>query len=169
MLQEEDWQTFISLSMEGHKPSHYSFLSGEALALEKKKGEKKLIDYLRPVANKSQKKKVSKPVVQNQLQYKEIHLTCYKEFQKYFKSIHKFVIPPSKDELNKLKLKCQLKEGLPHNVCLAEKCPFYLKEQKKRLNHHLAIWEHQLPFGFHKLLKMNHQKSRLDIFNLFMN
>lgn len=103
----------------------------------------------------------------NSLEYKQSELFVYEDFQSYFKKNHKFVLPLTQEELKKMNINTT--HGLPHNFCLAQQCPFYLKKMNKRLNHHLSIWENQLPKGFHEVVKHHRNESVVDIFNVFMN
>lgn len=89
--------------------------------------------------------------------YVEMRDKLYKEFKEHFLKQHKFIIPLSQEEVEKLskekknELKVSLKTGLLEGACNAPGCHFFGKNRQK-VNHHYDIWS-QYPHGFHEFVK----------------
>lgn len=98
-----------------------------------------------------------------------------KEFREYFKKIHYEIYPISqqalKDHAKATKTNFNqylygTETNMVRNACLAKNCPFYLKPQG-RLNHHMDIWDCELPLAFHKTVRTNRSKNVEQIFEMF--
>jgi len=101
--------------------------------------------------------------------------TMSQEFKEWFKKIHWEILPISKAEFNKI---CQDNKLNPAKMdhsdetylvkhgCLAPQCPHYMVHND-RLHHHMDVWDHGLPWAFHKTVKAFYKLSPEEIYNKF--
>jgi len=98
-----------------------------------------------------------------------------KEFVEWFRKIHWEILPISKTEFNKICSENKLnKAQMQHNEetylvrkgCLAPQCPHYMV-YNDRLHHHMAVWDHGLPWAFHKTVKAFYKLSPEEIYEKF--
>ena len=113
--------------------------------------------------------------------YISLRKEIVKEFQLYFRKIHKFVLPISFKQMeneinNNVLMKKKFKKHPLHlntenylisNACMAKGCKFYLKPTKT-LYHHYNVWDNYLPKGFHINVKENFSKSAEEIYKEYI-
>ena len=98
-----------------------------------------------------------------------------KEFKEWFKKIHWEIFPISKAEFDKICQDNKLDKGkmvhseetyLVKKGCLAPQCPHYMA-YNDRLHHHMDVWDHGLPWAFHKTVKAFYKLSPEEIYSKF--
>lgn len=104
-----------------------------------------------------------------------------KEFQLYFRNLHKYILPISFKDMeneinNNVLMKKKFKKHPLHlntenylisNACMSKLCKFYLKPTKT-LYHHYNVWDNYLPKGFHINVKENFSKSTEEIYQEYI-
>jgi hypothetical protein len=144
---------------------------------------KKEKDVKAPGSKKGKKGKVaSKPLtsakskeIQRNPIFKALYPVLEKEFQEFFKQVHKEVVPlpPAELEayckthsLNFKGIKFNEATHLPIRTCAAQGC-YYFMRNMPRLDSHLQVWGVKLPQGFHLVVKENQAKSTKEIYEIF--
>ena len=114
------------------------------------------------------------PTMKNDALYKACVSTLIPEFRKFFKEIHKEVLPETKEDIqayckttgvNFKSITFSENSLLPTRTCAAKGCHFYMKDMK-RLDNHLKVWGIKLPKGFHLIVKNNRGKTVDEIYEV---